>query len=252
SHEISTAAGHRTGWNIDRVILDSDPAVSDVVVTSLEMTRSDTRIASAITGEAEWLVLSESASPGWKATIDGVSLGDYRLVNGYAMAWEIPGGLSGEVVIEWTPQRAIRWALIVSSLGIVFVIGCCIRRPRPVNHAPVQSRNAFGMRAAVAITVLSLGPIAVLAPAITKLRPRLQLLMLGTPMAAMWAWTSARQIRWDMPVDLVWPQSMSWGQHIVILAVTTAIWPVLRGSYPQASDSNGPHNDDSAATFGAG
>lgn len=250
SHEISTAAGHRTGWNINRVILDSDPAVSDVVVTGLEMTRSDTRIASAITGEAEWLVLSESASPGWKATIDGVSLGDYRLVNGHAMAWEIPGGLSGEVVIEWTPQRAIRWALIVSSLGIVFVIGCCIRRPRPVNHAPVQSRNAFGIRAAVAITVLSLGPIAVLAPAITKLRPRLQLLMLGTPMAAMWAWTSVRQIRWDMPVDLVWPQSMSWGQHIVILAVTTAIWPVLRRSDRQASDSDGPHNDNSAAASG--
>jgi len=114
----------------------------------------------------------------------------------------------------------------------------------------MQSRNAFGIRAAVAITVLSLGPIAVLAPAITKLRPRLQLLMLGTPMATMWAWTSARQIRWDMPVDLVWPQSMSWGQHIVILAVTTAIWPVLRRSHRQASDSDGPHNDNSAAASG--
>ncbi len=251
THEVSSVAGHQTGWHIDRVILDTNPAPNDVVVTDLEMTRSDTRIESTISHEAEWLVLSESASTGWKATIDGVDLGHYRLVNGYAMAWQIPRGLSGKVVIEWAPQRAIRWALIVSGLGIALVIGCCIRRPRRVNHDPIQRRTVFGKWSVVGITVLSLGPVAVLAPAIAKLRPRYQLLVFGFPLLAMWGWTAVRQIRWDMPVDLVWPQSMRWGQQIVILAVATAIWPVLSGRCQYERNCNGTLNDNPVAAAGA-
>ena len=246
THEISTTAGHRSGWNIDRVILDSNMASTDLVVTGLEMTRSDTRIASTFTNEAEWLVLNESASSGWQASINGTSLGDYRLVNGYAMAWQIPPGLSGEVVIEWTPQRVVRWAIIVSAMGVLLVIGCCVRRPRRAEDALIHRRTAFRLPAVMMITVLCLGPIAVLAPAIVKLRPRIQLLMLGAPLSAMWAWTSVRQIRWDMPVDLAWPQSMNWGQQIVILAVASAIWPVLIGSCRPSTDAGESRNDCSA------
>jgi hypothetical protein len=72
-----------------------------------------------------WLVLGESQSPGWKATVapSGAasgspqgSLGASRLVDGYANGWMVtPTKSSFDVVIEWTPQRRV-WAAIWISL----------------------------------------------------------------------------------------------------------------------------------------
>jgi arabinofuranan 3-O-arabinosyltransferase len=65
-----------------------------------------------------WMVLGESQSDGWKATVTGRgSLGTSRLVDGHANGWLVqPDRASFDIVMEWTPQRQV-WAAIWVSLA---------------------------------------------------------------------------------------------------------------------------------------
>jgi hypothetical protein len=73
-------------------------------------------------GRPFWLVLGESQSAGWRATLPGGhGLGPSRLVDAYANGWYVPAGLvNGPTVIHltWVPQRVVWAAIGVSAASL--------------------------------------------------------------------------------------------------------------------------------------
>ncbi|WP_322762204.1 alpha-(1-_3)-arabinofuranosyltransferase domain-containing protein, partial [Frankia sp. Cr2] len=153
-HTLRTTAGAEVGYDLDRLVLASEPGGGASPITaagSVAPTDQGTPVRSsgegtartpvaAVTGSSDtsfalrvtnaqpgtpfWLVLGQSLSAGWKATSRGTSTGgsttiDYgapRLVDGYANGWRItPTASSFTVDLRWTPQRLVRRALVLSG-----------------------------------------------------------------------------------------------------------------------------------------
>ncbi|MGC5029339.1 alpha-(1-_3)-arabinofuranosyltransferase domain-containing protein [Micromonospora sp. DT229] len=89
-------------------------------VTVLDWAPTDRRVRVA-GGEPALLVVPENANPGWKATLEGVSLTATR-VDGWQQAWFLPAGAGGEVRLVFAPDRAYRGALLVGALTAVGVL----------------------------------------------------------------------------------------------------------------------------------
>ncbi|WP_322779396.1 alpha-(1-_3)-arabinofuranosyltransferase domain-containing protein [Frankia sp. Cas4] len=156
-HVLRTIAGAGVGYDLDRLVLASEPgggaspitaagsvAPADqgtpvrssgasttrapaVAVTGSSDTSFALRVTNAEPGTPFWLVLGQSLSAGWKATSRGTSTGgstttDYgapRLVDGYANGWRItPTASSFTVDLRWTPQRLVRRALALSGIAL--------------------------------------------------------------------------------------------------------------------------------------
>lgn len=227
-HRIRSVAGHVSGVDLNRVVLDSGAGRASTTVRDLAMDRSDTTIRSVInTADAgEWLIVAESWSAGWRASIDGVDLGAPVIVDAYAMGWRIPSGLTGSVLIEWQPQRAVSVALLAGLFSAVVMVLLARRRGVVASLPVVVASRRRGVVTA-ALLLVALGPWALAAPVITPFTRRGRRWLLAVPVAAMWLWTSVRQVRWDMPVDLDWPSSMGWAQGVIIAIVAACCWVAL-------------------------
>ncbi len=142
SHHLVATLGSTTGLDLDQLVLDSSPGggpesadtagavvppptppAPAVQVESRHTTSMQVRITapegSSSTGPF-WLVLGESLNRGWHASLDGRSLGPPQLVDGFANGWLVPAsalraGQSVSVTLEWTPQRLVDVALVVSG-----------------------------------------------------------------------------------------------------------------------------------------
>ena len=240
-HTVSTVAGHIAGVHLDRVVFDTGPdgpAPVDAGVRSVAMSRSDTAVTAQVdVAPGEWLVFAESIA-GWRASIDGVDLGDPVLVNGYGMGWPIDAAMSGTLRIEWTAQRLVTGGLLVGMVAVAAVAVVALGRRHtgeragivPVAEESTGDRSWSRRRAGVLVAV-TLGPAVVVAPLVAVLTGRGRRWLLGAPFTApfiaMWAWTSARQVRWDMPIDLRWPASMGWAQWLVVAVVAGCCWVAL-------------------------
>jgi hypothetical protein len=208
------------------VVFDTGAARVDTAVRPLAMSRSDTMVSAEVDVAAgEWLVFAESFA-GWRATIDGVDLGDPVLVNGYAMGWLIDTALSGTLRIEWVAQRLVTGGVIAGTVAVVLVALLAVsRRPAPAPIAPPLAARAWSRRRTGLLIALTLGPSVLVAPLVGGLIRRRWLL--AVPFGAMWMWTSVRQVRWDMPIDLRWPSSMGWAQWFVVAVVAGCCWVTL-------------------------
>ncbi|MFZ9017337.1 MAG: alpha-(1-_3)-arabinofuranosyltransferase domain-containing protein, partial [Ilumatobacteraceae bacterium] len=75
-HDLLTEPGHRSGIDIDRLVLDDGAERAPTEVRMLPMTRTDTTVSATIDAEAgDWILFAESIAGGWHASIDGVDLG---------------------------------------------------------------------------------------------------------------------------------------------------------------------------------
>jgi arabinofuranan 3-O-arabinosyltransferase len=225
-HLVRSAAGHVTGVDIDRLVLDTGSGRLMTDVEPMTMNRSDTSVRATLDVAADRLVFAESFSPGWSASIDGVDLGSPTLVNGYAMGWDLPDGVTGDVVITWEPQRSVDLALVVALVIVLITVGLASRRGAVGVLATSEPSGRRGF-ISMALLVVAFGAIAVLAPLLAPCTRRGRRWVLAVPFAAMWLWTSVRQVRWDMPVDLWWPSSMAWAQWIVVGVVAACCWVAL-------------------------
>ncbi|HET6952336.1 MAG TPA: alpha-(1-_3)-arabinofuranosyltransferase family protein [Acidimicrobiales bacterium] len=157
-HEIATALGRDAGLEIDRLVLRSaaggaasgaagtlvseaaggTPAAGPSVrVVEDDHDRTRVEVEGATPGEPFWLVLGQSLNPGWAATVDGDALGAPRLVDGFANGWLVtPDRASFTVALQFTPQRRVDLAIIVSVVAALACLALAVRRPRVVVRAP--------------------------------------------------------------------------------------------------------------------
>ena len=131
-HRFETAKGLDTGIDIDSVELRSVPAIPANAVTDVPVTLATETGTNSYSVTIEnsatpfWLVLGQSLSEGWSATVrGGPSLGSPTLIDGYANGWLIDPAITGStftVDIIWAPQKFVWAGLAVSA---PWLIGLC-------------------------------------------------------------------------------------------------------------------------------
>ena len=132
AHLVQTSQRLPSGWSIDQLTLASPAAVSTPAPPAppappaLRLDQHD-RTSWTVTvdgdGRPFWLVLGQSQSAGWSASLPGGrTLGPPQLVDGYANGWYVPAGVvNGPTVIHlnWTPQRVVWAAIGVSGAALL-------------------------------------------------------------------------------------------------------------------------------------
>jgi hypothetical protein len=146
-HSVVTSPRLPTGWSIDQLWFDSaagggagaaigpnsgagtqlsrppSPPSSVPTVHLDQQTRTSWTATVEGNGQPFWLVLGQSFSAGWSATLaGGTSLGAPKLVDAYANGWYVPAGeIKGTTVIHltWTPQRVVWAAIGISAVAVL-------------------------------------------------------------------------------------------------------------------------------------
>jgi len=140
AHFSVSTAGRALGFDIDQLVLRSHRPLADPVALPpvTVVSHDDTNYVLEVPGDPNerWLVLGQSVNVGWEASIDGVSLGEPTLIDGFANGWRLPAGAMLRVELEWTPQSLVNKSLALSVVAILFVIGLAWRGRggRPVNE----------------------------------------------------------------------------------------------------------------------
>ncbi len=106
------------------------------------------------------LELGENANPGWVATLDGRELTALR-VDGWRQAWVVPAGASGQVHLEFAPDRLYRSDLVAGALLALVLLALAsapVRRPTRWASVPLPPAGP-GIRVTVAAVagLLALG-----------------------------------------------------------------------------------------------
>ena len=153
SHLVRSLPGSDTGLDVDRVVLTSGPTGTAsvpgplvAVGTTTSPVRVDTSSPTETTvhtrsdGRPFWLVLGQSHSDGWRATVGGHDLGAPSLVDGYANAWLVRPGHAGTVTVHlsWTPQRVVWIALGISGVAIAICVAIVVLFARRRRRAPAR------------------------------------------------------------------------------------------------------------------
>ncbi len=114
-----------------------------VHVTNDSADSMDAFVTGARTGQPFWLVLGQSQTPGWTASVDGVDLGPPTLIDGYANGWRIdPTVQAMHVSLQFAPQRVVNGALLVSALAALVCLFLAFRGGRPASHG--RSLRSYG------------------------------------------------------------------------------------------------------------
>jgi arabinofuranan 3-O-arabinosyltransferase len=236
THTLTTARGVDTALDVDRLVLrevgplDRDFA-SGATVRVLDDSRTSMRVEVGTAGQATWLVLGQSHNEGWTARVrGGDDLGPPTLVDGYANGWQIdPSDAPVVVELEWTPQRRVRWALLLSggscALGLAALIWYRVRRGRVVSP-PIVAVHVGGLvgrgtsmawpRACLVGLITAMGAslvvplwaaaavgFAAIAAGRGRRRP-LALTAIALPMLV-GAFIAIQQLRWEYPPIFEWP-----------------------------------------------
>ncbi|MCU1346595.1 MAG: coagulation factor 5/8 type domain protein, partial [Acidimicrobiia bacterium] len=259
-HVIEQVRAATTAVDLDRVVLTAaavggPPAKAaaappPVVKVTAEGLHSYKLSVSGAT-QPFWLVLGQSQSDGWKAKVNGHSIGGSTLIDGYANGWMVdPGGRTDlSVTVDWTPQRLVNIALVLSALAALVCIAVAVvdpgRRRTDQAMAPASppvlrhfagSGTALALPRALAVAV-SLG---VIASVFGGWRPGLAVALFALATAA---WSPSRRALVLVPAALVgataamitalqwrrhyrpgveWPRSF-WPAHVVVLAAVLIV-----------------------------
>jgi hypothetical protein len=90
--------------------------------------------------EPALLVLGESFNRGWRAWCGDHSLGEPRVVDGYANGWTAPAGCR-DVRFAFGPQRAVTWAYGLSALACLALLGLLALRRPGAETAPAAAQD---------------------------------------------------------------------------------------------------------------
>jgi arabinofuranan 3-O-arabinosyltransferase len=165
THTVTTSPPRPSGWSVDQVWLGSGaggratmlsstvsglPASTTPAVHVVGQDRTSLTVSLRTTGVAMWLVLGQSFSSGWTASIDGgPSLGTPQLIDAFANGWRLPAEAPGQTLVirmDWRPQTVIWTALALSAAS---VLGCALVAAWPVGAGRRRRslrRRAYGYR----------------------------------------------------------------------------------------------------------
>ena len=166
-HRLESANSAPEGFTIDRVVLSngewSRTAAQEVPVTLTADERTHRRADVGPCPTGCWVVLGEGLNKGWKATVDGASLGPATFVDGGMSGWWLPpSDTTRAIEFNWTPQRltdiglALTVLVAVAALMLLIVGRHHDARARPSQRAtaPRFSANPRGSSDARCRTVL--------------------------------------------------------------------------------------------------
>lgn len=262
-HVLRSANGIDTGLALDRLVLDSSAPASRLVGASPAVSvtgQSRNRYVADVRGATEpfWLVLHESLSEGWHATVDGRDLGAPTMVDGYANGWLIDPRTAGAdftVTLRWTPQRVVWIAIVASGVALVVLAVAALvlwRRDRRAGRATlagahtaappallghaspiaaasrtVMLRDALvagALGAALGGAVVGLAVLVLVALGGSSVRGRLVLRL--APAAAFgftMVWYVAKQWRNRYPMGVEWPDSFARTHAVVLTAMVVLV-----------------------------
>lgn len=155
------AQGALTGFDLDQVVLRSaaggsadrstgpmvQPAATTgspkVVVNHEGRTKIDLTLTDATKGKDFWLVLGQSQSAGWQASINGRDVGDSTLVDGYANGWRLTPTQSGtmHITLTWTPQRVVWISIFLSAIASLVCLALVLLPMRRRRLAPLVDND---------------------------------------------------------------------------------------------------------------
>jgi len=159
THRITTAPGAESGLQVDRIVLaapsSSSPAATAPAAGAAPAAGPATGPTATVTSSSRlsrkvtvdqcpkgcWLVLGEGFHDSWSATTSAGSLGQPTLVDGGFNGWRIPPSDGPtEVTLQWTSQRPLTIAIVLSGLAVLAAIALAIldrrRQPLPAYALP--------------------------------------------------------------------------------------------------------------------
>jgi hypothetical protein len=150
SHVVQTSPYLPSGLTVDALLLASSagggvlvpgtnghvptqPVPASPVATVHSQSPVSTTLSLHGDGKPFWLVLGQSLSSGWQATLaDGHSLGAPQLIDGYANGWYVPAGAvtgSTTVTLNWAPQQRVNVAIAISTVTLAASIVLAVLPP---------------------------------------------------------------------------------------------------------------------------
>jgi hypothetical protein len=230
---IRTAKGLDAGIDINQLVLQSGSTATDsatyapIAITS----RSRTQLTAIIDTTSPHIVsFGQSINKGWKATLktdhDEIDLGEPFVVQGYANGWLVPE--SGELILEWTPQRFVRFAIVFSLVSVFFLLFVALRRAPLVTtaqHSPpfAPTTRRFLVPVVFGVVVLSAGFVAAgVSLALAFVARRWAMTAVALLMSAVALIVVINQTRFGYPATLDWPLRFSFLTPLAWIAVSIA------------------------------
>lgn len=130
--EISSTPGALTGFHVDRVTLRTNAGIVDAsldptATVLLDSTRRTRTIEVPACPIGCWVIVGEGFNEAWSASADGRDLGAPTLVDGNANGWWLdPTQTTTLVEVEWTAQRPLNFAFLLSALFALVCIGLVV------------------------------------------------------------------------------------------------------------------------------
>ncbi|MET8310451.1 alpha-(1-_3)-arabinofuranosyltransferase [Micromonospora sp. NPDC005173] len=106
------------------------------------------------------LAVRENTNTGWQATIGGRTLKPV-VVDGWQQGWVLPAGMSGEVVLRFTPDATYRAALLIGSILLAAVLLLAVLPARqPAGSTPSTAAPRGRRRVTRSLPLLAVGAAA--------------------------------------------------------------------------------------------
>ena len=261
-HRLYSSKGLDTGVDIDAVELKSTPptpvSANPTVPSTTAISTGTNRYSVTIDNATEpfWLVLGQSLSDGWSASIrGGSSLGTPTLIDGFANGWYIDPAVTGQsftVDITWSPQNYVWMGLAIST---PWFLGLCVaaliltwrRRShlqssrihpelyRSTNHADLTLTERLGIVALATVLAAIVGGlvVAVAMAAITaglvwsRRRTSLAILAVLGSVGGVVVLYTGLQFRRHFPNGVEWPSGFLFAHQVGLVAVLTVVSETL-------------------------
>lgn len=146
-HRLVSRDGRVSDINIEQLALNSagTPGAASPALGNRESQWKDRSTVTATLREndgGKWVVLGQSFSGGWRATLNGVDLGSPSLIDGASMGWRLPAKVAADsqVVFDWMPQRRVWLALWMSLGGLLLVMALSFGRAPRAEWLPADAR----------------------------------------------------------------------------------------------------------------
>jgi len=151
-HIVRTGAGIRSGLDVDRIVLtsagtaDEVPTAPPVGATVISQTKTSRTVRVEACPHGCWFVFGEGYSTGWKATMDGASLGSQTQVDGGFNGWYLPPSNAPRTIhLSFTGQRTLVIGLVLTGLGLLLCIALVVFDKRRTDVEAADQPTAIAL-----------------------------------------------------------------------------------------------------------